>query len=181
LPGVSPDASNGPRASDEDRDQAAQVLREHFAAGRLSEQEMSDRIQAAYEASTTDQLAALTRDLPQLPATPQHQKAELVQRRAELQRRLLQQAGAGLVPFVICVVIWVAAGASGSFWPIWVLLVALIPLLKNGWALYGPAPELDRVEAELARREQRDQQREQLRRSARSGALERRTRHHRRR
>ena len=178
---MSPQASNGPRASDEDRDQAAQLLREHFAAGRLTEQEMSDRVQAVYESRTTDELAALTGDLPRLPATPQQQKAELVERRGELQRRLLQQAGAGVVPFVICTVIWVAAGASGAFWPIWVLLVALIPLLRGGWSLYGPAPELDRVEAELARREQRDQQREQLRRSARSGALERRTRRHRRR
>jgi Domain of unknown function (DUF1707) len=178
---MSPEALNGPRASDEDRDQTARLIREHFAAGRLSEQEMSDRVQAAYDARTTDQLSALTKDLPQLPATPQQQKAELVQRRAELQRRLLQQAGAGLVPFVICVVIWVASGASGSFWPIWVLLVALVPLLKNGWALYGPAPELDRVEAELAQREHKNQQREQLRASARSGALENRARRHRRR
>ena len=29
----------------------------------------------------------------------------------------------------------------------------MIPLLRNGWRLYGPAPELDRVEEELARRE----------------------------
>jgi hypothetical protein len=68
---------------------------------------------------------------------------------------VLQQSGAGLVVFVICVVVWAASGASGQFWPIWVLLVALIPLLRYGWRLYGPAPELDSVEAELTAREQR--------------------------
>ncbi len=31
----------------------------------------------------------------------------------------------------------------------------LIPLVRNGWRLYGPAPELDRVEQELAQREER--------------------------
>jgi hypothetical protein len=33
------------------------------------------------------------------------------------------------------------------------MIVMLLPLLRNGWRLYGPAPDLDRVEAELERRE----------------------------
>jgi hypothetical protein len=173
---MSSEPSNGPRASDEDRDQTAQLLREHFAVGRLTEQEMTDRVQAAYEASTTEQLAALTRDLPRLPATPQQQKAELIRRRGELQRRLLQQSGAGLALFVVGTVIWLVSGANGQFWPVWILLVTLVPLLRGGWSLYGPAPELDRVEAELEQRERKNQQREELRTAARSGALERRTR-----
>jgi hypothetical protein len=37
--------------------------------------------------------------------------------------------------------------------------VAAIPLVRNGWRLYGPAPELDRVEQELARREHRNRDR----------------------
>ena len=37
------------------------------------------------------------------------------------------------MPFLICTGIWVAAGASGAFWPIWVALFALIPLVRNGW------------------------------------------------
>jgi hypothetical protein len=169
---MSSDASIGPRAADEDREETARLLREHFAAGRLGEDEMSDRVKAAYEARTTDQLAALTADLPKLPATPQQRRAELAARRSELQRHLLQQTGAGLIPFVICTVIWIASGASGQFWPIWVVLVALIPFLRGGWSLYGPAPDLGAVEAELRRRSRRDQQREELRDTARSGALE---------
>ncbi len=33
------------------------------------------------------------------------------------------------------------------------MIVVVLPLIRNGWRLYGPAPEFDRVEAELARRE----------------------------
>ena len=85
--------------------------------------------------------------------TPQQRKAELAERRSHLQRRLLQQTGGALSLFMICAVIWLADGASGEFWPIWVAIFPLIALLRNGWRLYGPAPELDRVERELEAKE----------------------------
>ena len=53
---------------------------------------------------------------------------------------------------MICTVIWVASGASGFFWPILVALGVLVPLLRNGWRLYGPAPEFDEIERELEAR-----------------------------
>jgi hypothetical protein len=147
----------GLRVSDEQRERAAQELREHFAAGRLTDDELSERVQALYRAQTEDELHALRADLPMLPATPAQRKADLVQRRSQLQRRLLQQTGGGLGLFVLCTVIWAVSGAHGQFWPVWVALVTLIPLLRNGWRLYGPAPELDRVERELAARERRSE------------------------
>jgi hypothetical protein len=143
------------RASDEDRERVAIEIREHFAAGRLDEDELGERVAAVYAARTTSELKGLRADLPPLPATGADQRAELVERRAELRRQLLQQSGAGLVPFAICTGIWAASGASGFFWPVWVALFTLIPLLRNGWRLYGPAPELDRVERELNRRAHR--------------------------
>lgn len=149
------------RASDEQRDRAAADLREHFAAGRLTEEELSDRVQAAYAARTQGELNALLADLPRLPASPAQAKAELAQRRRDLQRRLFQEAGGGSGAFLICTAIWVVSGASGFFWPIFVLLGVLIPLLRNGWRLYGPAPELDQVERELEERGHREQRREQ--------------------
>jgi hypothetical protein len=145
----------GLRASDQDRERTTAQLREHFAAGRLSDEELSERSQAAYAARTHAELQGLLADLPQLPASPVTTRAELVQRRHELQRRLLQQTGGTLGVFVVCTVIWLASGAHGQFWPIWIALVAVIALLRNGWRLYGPAPELDRVEQDLARREHR--------------------------
>jgi hypothetical protein len=143
----------GLRVSDDDREKVVREIREHFAAGRLSEDELSQRVQTAYDARTSSELAAVRADLPKLPPTPAEQRAELVERRRALQRRTLQESGGAFVVFLICTVIWVAAGASGAFWPVWIALVALIPLARNGWRLYGPAPEFDRVEEELNQRQ----------------------------
>jgi hypothetical protein len=140
------------RVSDQDREDVVREIREHFAAGRLSGEELGPRVQAVYEARTESQLRELRADLPPLPVTREQQRAELAARRSELQRRVLQQSAGSLAPFVICTVIWFATGAHGHFWPIWVALFAVIALVRNGWALYGPAPELDRVERELEER-----------------------------
>jgi Domain of unknown function (DUF1707) len=140
------------RVSDADRDRLAREIREHYAAGRLTSDELDERIDAVYKARTESELLALRTDLPQLPVSPAERRAELVARRSELRQRLIQRTGASMVPFVVCTAIWAASGASAPFWPIWVALFALIPLLRNGWRLYGPAPQLDRVERELERR-----------------------------
>lgn len=150
------EGSAGLRVSDQQRDQAARQLREHFAEGRLTDDELDQRVQAVYEARTEPQLRALLADLPALPATPQQLKAELAERRSHLQRRLIQETGGGLALFVVCTVIWaVSSTHRGTFWPIWVALIALVPLLRNGWRLYGPSPQLDQVERELEARERR--------------------------
>jgi hypothetical protein len=140
------------RISDQERERASQQLREHFAAGRITEDELNERVQAVYSARTQHDLQAQLSDLPALPATPQETKAELVARRRHLQRRLIQESGGGVVLFTVCTAIWASDGASGQFWPIWVAIVVLIPLIRNAWRLYGPAPEFDRVERELERR-----------------------------
>ncbi len=150
------EASADVRVSDQEREQTAGLLRDHFAAGRITQDELNDRVQAVYGARTQRQLAALLGDLPALPATPQQLKAELVERRRRLQRRLFQQAGGAATPFVICVVIWAASGAQGGFWPIWVAIPLIVMLARNGWRLYGPAPELELVERELERRARHD-------------------------
>ena len=147
------------RVSDAERDRAAQDLREHFAAGRLSEDELDERVQVAYRARTAPELHAVLEDLPRLPVSPAQHRAELVERRRRLQRRLLQETGGGIAAFVVCTAIWLGSGAHGQFWPVWIALVVLIPLLRNGWRLYGPAPDLDRVEQALVRRRQRDRRR----------------------
>jgi hypothetical protein len=64
----------------------------------------------------------------------------------------LQQTGAAFVPCLVCTLIWLFSGAQGDFWPAWVAIVGVMPLVRNGWRLYGPAPELDRVAQDLAQR-----------------------------
>jgi hypothetical protein len=53
------------RVSDADREQAAEVLREAAGQGRISMDELDERLELAYGAKTYADLAALTRDLPQ--------------------------------------------------------------------------------------------------------------------
>jgi Domain of unknown function (DUF1707) len=151
------------RVSDEQRERAAQDIREHYAAGRLTDDELSERVQAVYSARTEGELRTLTADLPKLPATRAQQKAEIAQRRRQLQRRLLQEAGGASGAFLICTVIWAASGASGFFWPIFVALGVLIPLVRNGWRLYGPAPEFDEIERELESRRAKNESRAEAR------------------
>jgi hypothetical protein len=52
------------RASDAERDQTLELLRRHFADGRLTLAELEERVAGACEARTQAQLRALTADLP---------------------------------------------------------------------------------------------------------------------
>ena len=66
------------RVSDADRDAAVDFLNRHYAAGRLSEDELSARIDAVYRARFDSQLEALTDDLPELlPEARRHARRPL--------------------------------------------------------------------------------------------------------
>lgn len=54
------------RVSDAEREAVADFLKRHYAAGRLTEHELSERVDAAYGARWESQLVALTDDLPGL-------------------------------------------------------------------------------------------------------------------
>ena len=58
------------RVSDSDREQAAEVLREAAAQGRISLDELDERLESAYAAKTYADLAAVTHDLPQSGRMP---------------------------------------------------------------------------------------------------------------
>jgi len=53
------------RVGDAERHKAAMALGEHFATGRLDQQEYDDRVQAAYAAHTRTDLQRLFLDLPE--------------------------------------------------------------------------------------------------------------------
>ncbi|MDQ6807124.1 MAG: DUF1707 domain-containing protein [Actinomycetota bacterium] len=161
------------RVSDQDRERAVQEIREHFAAGRLTEEELDTRVQAAVRAQTQSELSAIRQDLPNLPLSPAQHKAQLAERRRELRAQLLQEAGGGIVLFGICAGVWAASGAQGMFWPMWIALVVLLPLVRSGWRLFGPAPDLERVEQDLATFRQR-RKREDARKASRQAARRRR-------
>ena len=139
---------SGIRAADEDRERVAQELREHMLDGRLRPEEFEERVGKAYDASTRGELEALKHDLP---ISPEALRVELAKRKARLRRRLLQEGAGGLTASAVCVAIWVANGAGGAFWPAWVILFSVLPLLRNGWLLFGPDPDLDGMERRLER------------------------------
>jgi hypothetical protein len=60
------------RVSDADRERVAERLREHFAAGRLTSEELDERVTAALGAKTAGELQSVLADLPEpAPAGPQ--------------------------------------------------------------------------------------------------------------
>jgi hypothetical protein len=66
-----PGDASGLRASDSDRDRVAEVLREAAADGRLTFDELDERLGQAYAARTYAELEPITRDLPQAGSVTQ--------------------------------------------------------------------------------------------------------------
>ena len=105
------------RASDSDRERTAELLREHYTAGRLSSEDLARRVDSAYDVGTVDELAALTADLPSPDAnavTPRRASDE------EMQGFRVHFTIYALVNLLL-IGIWAASGA-GYFWPIWPIL-----------------------------------------------------------
>jgi hypothetical protein len=157
---IRPDGSGGPlslRASDEDRERLAADLRGHAVAGRLSTEELEQRLAQAYGARTLGELAELEQDLP---ASPESLALAERDRRAHLVRRSLQETGGSFGAFVICCVIWGATSAGSFFWPIFVIIPFLLTAVRSGWELFGPGADLDAVEAKLDARVEHDRGRD---------------------
>jgi hypothetical protein len=108
------------RASDADRDRVAAVLRQHCAAGRLTLEELADRLEQVYEARTLDQLYALTNDMPD-PEPHPHLAEHLPDLRTVVPARrgaLAVDVASFAVFSAVLVGVWAATGA-GYFWPVW--------------------------------------------------------------
>src|ERR1700758_5130460 len=145
-----PDASSL-RVADEDREQAVDELREHALAGRLTAEELEERIGSAYRATTRGDLDRLKADLPVSSTTIAR---ALSKRKGQLRRRLAQEAGGSAAVSAVCSGAWIAAGAHGGFWPGWVIAFTLLPVVRDGWRLLGPGSDLEGVEARLQARPQ---------------------------
>ena len=121
-------------------------------AGRLTSEELEERIGDAYRASTRADLDALRADLP---VSSTSVKLALFKRKAHLRRRLAQEAGGSVGVSLLSVGVWLASGPAGSFWPGWVIGVTLLPVVRDAWRLFGPASDLELVEARLQARHER--------------------------
>jgi hypothetical protein len=116
------------RTSDADRDRTASLLREHLAAGRLSPEEFSERLDRAFAAKTVGEIDALLKDLPgidlyRLPdaaLTRQPRQASNLPPGRDRRRNGWRAAwGCWFTVVLICFVVWGLAG-GGYPWPLWV-------------------------------------------------------------
>jgi Domain of unknown function (DUF1707) len=143
------------RASDADRDRAASALREHLAAGRLTIEEFDERLDRAFAAKTLRDLEQVMADLPasdlgQLPGVSLDRSASgppLAGRRrggsiqagpSRFSPAWRAAWGSWLAISLFLIVIWLASGASGGPWFLWVVL-PLGVLLLGRWITGTPA------------------------------------------
>jgi uncharacterized membrane protein len=107
------------RASDRDRDEAVELLRDAYTVGRLSREEFDERLVAAYSARTWGELQDLTADFPAWPAAslPSDTLARGGLERAR-PRRYAQAVW-------MCVLV-LAAGVIGRVFPAALWAVALV-------------------------------------------------------
>jgi Domain of unknown function (DUF1707) len=116
------------RASDADRDRTASLLREHLAAGRLSPEEFSERLDQVFAAKTVGEIDALLKDLPGIDLYRLPDAALTRRPRQESgnpphhggRNRAWRAAwGAWFTVVLICFVVWGLSG-HGYIWPLWV-------------------------------------------------------------
>jgi hypothetical protein len=111
-------------ASDADRDRTAEWLRAATAEGRLTSEELEERLERAFSARTDAELEPLVADLP----AP----------RREPRPRDRSHERAYVATMLLLVAIWALTGA-GYFWPIWPMLGWGIGVLADtGGRLGGP-------------------------------------------
>ncbi len=118
-------------ASDTDRDRVAERLREAAAEGRITAEELEERLERAFSARTEAELEPLVADLPApTRAAPQ--------RRRRRRGPDADHLRAYLAVSVMLVAIWALTGA-GYFWPIWPIMGWGIGVIaERGGSLRGP-------------------------------------------
>jgi Domain of unknown function (DUF1707) len=117
------------RVGDAERDSTATALREHYAQGRLSTDELNERLDAAFSATTHGQLEQVTDDLPHIqpaPAAPPPEVAVPGRRPG----RLAARAVTALVTVVALLAVVAIANRGGVHVPrnIATLVIALLIL-----------------------------------------------------
>jgi hypothetical protein len=135
------------RVSDQERERAAESIRQHYAAGRLDSEEFDTRVSAAYAARTQADLAVLHADLPPLgDGLVAAGVTAPVVRASEHWRRSLEPVVGSLGLFAFSNVVWALTGANSSYWPKWALILvagSAIGAVKRWFSPADPQPEAD--------------------------------------
>ncbi|WP_046470656.1 DUF1707 SHOCT-like domain-containing protein [Allosalinactinospora lopnorensis] len=113
------------RVSDADRERVAKLLREHFAQGRLDDDEFNTRLESAYKARTRGELVPLFRDLPEmdlgsLPAEAPRPPAAGNRMDPALVIPWLVWAGVNALCFTIWLIPYLTGAGTAYPWFLWV-------------------------------------------------------------
>jgi hypothetical protein len=115
-----PGSEPGIRASDAERDRVVGLLKQHFADGRLSLDEFSERMDVAYQARTRGELVTTLRELPVLA---QPLPAPTVPRPARRRAHpSLPMAAFPLAMLAIILVMLLVVSRGMILWPMFFLL-----------------------------------------------------------
>jgi hypothetical protein len=125
------------RASDAEREQFAQVVRTAMTEGRLTLEEGEERLGQVYAAKYRDELAPLTRDLPDSTRQSLHDTPEA---RSDARRGMRRHVGFAVVAGAVLVGLWALSGAH-FFWPAIPLFFITMGIFRHlRWQrLGGPA------------------------------------------
>ncbi len=113
------------RASDADRDRVTARLQEHFAAGRLTREELDDRITAVLHAKTFGELRPALADLPEPVPAPRAAAAERAGRPWPARRHHPR-----LAPLILLLLVTAVLLSSGGW-----LALALLKMVLVFWLL----------------------------------------------
>ena len=142
------------RASDADRDRVAAALREHSVEGRITLDELNERLETTYAARTLGELRVVTEDLPEhdayqlpIPATLTPRSALANRRPRDVYQKGVRVAWASWASVnLVCFVIWLLTtiGTVGSGhgleypWFLWVAGPWAAVILAG--QIFGPKP-----------------------------------------
>jgi Flp pilus assembly protein TadB len=119
-------AGSAIRASDAERERAADALRQHHADGRLNTDELEERTGRAYAATTLGELDQLFSDLPR-PRSPHDARP--------LRRRGRRGPAFALPLIVLLFAVAVVASAHALFlvWPLMFVLFFRLGFMRLAW------------------------------------------------
>ena len=121
-----PGTGSGVRASDAERERAAEVLRRHHADGRLTTHELEERTERAYAATTLGDLDQLFGDLPRL-------RAREGERRPRLLRLWPPAVAVPLIALLFAIAALTSAHVLFLAWPLMFFLFLRFRFMRGGW------------------------------------------------
>ena len=118
------------RAADADRRRVTDELQRHYVAGRLSQDELDERVSRALAARTFGDLDAELHDLPRetgprTPSEPRPAPDDDATGEAEAAGHdgsFRTHATSYLLVMALLVAIWLLTSPGGYFWPVWPML-----------------------------------------------------------